>query len=67
MDKAAAILIDAVQDGRKAVVFADYDVDGATSAALLVRWFRAMDRELSIYVPDRMLKGMVPASPPSSV
>ena len=62
MDKAAAILIDVVQDGRKAVVFADYDVDGATSAALLVRWFRAMGRELSIYVPDRMLEGYGPSA-----
>jgi len=33
------------------VVFADYDVDGATSAAQLVRWFRAMGRDLPIYVP----------------
>ena len=61
MDKAAALLIDAVADGRKAVVFADYDVDGATSAALLVRWFRAMGRELSIYVPDRMTEGYGPS------
>jgi single-stranded-DNA-specific exonuclease len=61
MDKAAGILIDAVQDGRKAAVFADYDVDGATSAALLVRWFRAMGRELSIYVPDRMTEGYGPS------
>ncbi len=61
MDKAAALLIDVVADGRKAVVFADYDVDGATSAALLVRWFRAMGRELSIYVPDRMTEGYGPS------
>lgn len=62
MDKAAALLVDAVMDGRKTVVFADYDVDGATSAALLVRWFRAMGRELSIYVPDRMLEGYGPST-----
>ena len=61
MDKAAALLVDAVIDGRPTVVFADYDVDGATSAALLVRWFRAMGRELSIYVPDRMLEGYGPS------
>jgi single-stranded-DNA-specific exonuclease len=61
MDKAAALLVDAAADGRKTVVFADYDVDGATSAALLVRWFRAMGRELSIYVPDRMLEGYGPS------
>jgi single-stranded-DNA-specific exonuclease len=61
MDAAARLLVDAVVDGRKAVVFADYDVDGATSAALLVRWFRAMGRTLSIYVPDRMTEGYGPS------
>jgi single-stranded-DNA-specific exonuclease len=61
MDKAAALLIDAVEDGRRCVVFADYDVDGASSAALLVRWFRAMGRELSIYVPDRLKEGYGPS------
>lgn len=62
MDKAAALLVDAVQDGRKVAVFADYDVDGATSAAQLVRWFRAMGRELSIYVPDRVKEGYGPSA-----
>ncbi len=61
MDKAAALLVDAAQDGRKVAVFADYDVDGATSAAQLVRWFRAMGRELSIYVPDRVKEGYGPS------
>jgi single-stranded-DNA-specific exonuclease len=61
MDKAAAQLVDAAQDGRKVAVFADYDVDGATSAAQLVRWFRAMGRELSIYVPDRVKEGYGPS------
>ena len=42
-------------------MFADYDVDGATSAAQLVRWFRAMGRELPIYVPDRMTEGYGPS------
>jgi single-stranded-DNA-specific exonuclease len=61
MDVAARLLADVVADGHKAVVFADYDVDGATSAALLVRWFRAMGRELSIYVPDRVKEGYGPS------
>jgi single-stranded-DNA-specific exonuclease len=61
MDKAAAILVDALERDRRLVVFADYDVDGAASAALLVRWFRAMGKELDIYVPDRMLEGYGPS------
>jgi single-stranded-DNA-specific exonuclease len=61
MDRAAEILVDAVVCNRPSVVFADYDVDGATSAAQLVRWFRAMGRELPIYVPDRMTEGYGPS------
>jgi single-stranded-DNA-specific exonuclease len=61
MDRAATILIDAIEHDRPCVVFADYDVDGASSAAQLVRWFRAMGRELPIYVPDRMTEGYGPS------
>lgn len=61
MDRAAELLVDAALDGRRTVVFADYDVDGATSAALLVRWFRAAGRELDLYVPDRLLEGYGPS------
>ncbi|NBB51630.1 single-stranded-DNA-specific exonuclease RecJ [Rhizobium sp. CRIBSB] len=61
MDAAAGTILDALQDGRSIHVFADYDVDGASSAALLVRWFRAMDRPLPIYVPDRMTEGYGPS------
>lgn len=61
MDRAAVILIDALERKRPAAVFADYDVDGASSAALLVRWFRALGHELSIYVPDRLTEGYGPS------
>jgi single-stranded-DNA-specific exonuclease len=61
MDEAARALVDALEQGRPTVVFADYDVDGASSAALLVRWWRAMGRELPIYVPDRLLEGYGPS------
>ncbi len=61
MDVAAKVLIDAIVADQACVVFADYDVDGATSAALLVRYFRALGRELSIYVPDRLTEGYGPS------
>lgn len=61
MDRAAEILVDALEASRRVVVFADYDVDGASSAALIVRWFRAMGLELSIYVPDRIVEGYGPS------
>jgi single-stranded-DNA-specific exonuclease len=61
MDEAAQVLIDAFERERKVIVFADYDVDGASSAAQLVRWWRAMGRELPIYVPDRLTEGYGPS------
>jgi len=61
MDRAAAILVDALEQDRRVTVFADYDVDGAASAAQLVRWFRAMGRDLPIYVPDRLTEGYGPS------
>ncbi len=60
MDKAAARLVAALRGGEKVVVFGDYDVDGATSAALLVRFFRAVGGDCGIYVPDRLREGYGP-------
>lgn len=62
MDRAAELLVDALERRRPIAVFADYDVDGASSAALLVRWFRAMGAELPIYVPDRLTEGYGPSA-----
>lgn len=61
MDRATGILLDALVAERPMAVFADYDVDGATSASQLVRWFRAMGRDLPIYVPDRVTEGYGPS------
>ena len=60
MDEAARALVDALQAETPVCVLADYDVDGGSSAAQLVRWFRAMGREIDIYVPDRLLEGYGP-------
>jgi single-stranded-DNA-specific exonuclease len=61
MDRAAEILVDALERRRPMVVFADYDVDGASSAAQLVRWFRTLGHDLPIYVPDRITEGYGPS------
>jgi len=61
MDLAAALLIEALLADSPMVVFADYDVDGAASAAQLVRWFRHMGKDLPIYVPDRLAEGYGPS------
>jgi single-stranded-DNA-specific exonuclease len=60
MDKAADAILDAIVSGRPTAVFADYDVDGGTSAAQLVRYFRAWGRDLILYVPDRLMEGFGP-------
>jgi len=62
MDIAARVIEDAIVSGRPTAVFADYDVDGGTSAAQLVRYFRARGRKLTIYVPDRMTEGYGPTA-----
>lgn len=61
MEKAAGLLLDAIDEKSKVVVFADYDVDGGTSSALLARYFRHWGQELGLYVPDRLLEGYGPS------
>lgn len=60
MDVAAARVADAVTDDEPIAIFGDYDVDGATSAALLARFLRAAGREPRLYVPDRLREGYGP-------
>src|SRR6516225_9123352 len=63
MEVAAARLVRAVRDGETIAVFGDYDVDGATSAALLSRFFAAAGARTRIYVPDRLREGYGPNTP----
>ena len=61
MERAAARLADAVQAGERITIFGDYDVDGATSAALLIRLLRDLGQEAGYYIPDRLLEGYGPS------
>jgi single-stranded-DNA-specific exonuclease len=61
MDEAAARLADAIQDGEPVTIFGDYDVDGATSAALLIRLLRDLGLEAGAYIPDRLMEGYGPS------
>jgi single-stranded-DNA-specific exonuclease len=63
MDRAVERLVRAIRDGEKIVVFGDYDVDGATSAALLLRFFASVGVAGGLYVPDRMREGYGPNAP----
>lgn len=61
MDRAAERLADAVLSGEKITIYGDYDVDGATSAALLVRLLRMLGHRADHYIPDRLLEGYGPS------
>jgi single-stranded-DNA-specific exonuclease len=61
MDKAAARLADAVEAREAVTVFGDYDVDGATSAALLIRLLRQLGCDPKAYIPDRLMEGYGPS------
>jgi single-stranded-DNA-specific exonuclease len=60
MDVAVDRLVRAITAGETIGVFGDYDVDGATSAALLARFFKALGRAIQVYVPDRLREGYGP-------
>ena len=61
MDKAAERLADAVLSGETVTIYGDYDVDGATSAALLIRLLRGLGHDARYYIPDRLLEGYGPS------
>ncbi len=61
MDLAAERISEAVLTGETVTVFGDYDVDGATSAALLIRLFRMLGHQARHYIPDRLLEGYGPS------
>ena len=60
MDAAAERLADAIERNEKVAIFGDYDVDGATSAALLARYLRGFGLDPAIYIPDRIFEGYGP-------
>jgi single-stranded-DNA-specific exonuclease len=60
MGVAVEKIISVIENGQKITVFGDYDVDGATSSALLKRFFAAIGVDVNIYIPDRILEGYGP-------
>jgi single-stranded-DNA-specific exonuclease len=63
MDAAAARIADAIMRNEAISIFGDYDVDGATSAALLGTFLRRAGVEPLIYIPDRIFEGYGPNVP----
>ena len=61
MDAAAERLADALARDEAVTIFGDYDVDGATSAALLIRLLRELGGNPQAYIPDRLMEGYGPS------
>lgn len=60
MDQAAERIAQAILTNEKITIYGDYDVDGATSSALLVEVLRALGHDAGYYIPDRLLEGYGP-------
>lgn len=63
MAEAVARLVDAVRNGETIAIFGDYDVDGATSSALLKRFLESAGGKVRVYIPDRQREGYGPNAP----
>ena len=63
MDRAVARLVDALERGETIAIFGDYDVDGATAAAVLKRFLVAVGGRVVVYIPDRQREGYGPNAP----
>ncbi len=61
MDAAAERIAQAVLTGETVTIYGDYDVDGATSAALMIRLLAALGLPAGYYIPDRLLEGYGPS------
>lgn len=56
-------IVNAIRKKERVAIFADYDVDGGSSAALLISYFRHFGIKASLYVPDRIEEGYGPNAP----
>ena len=60
MEKAVDRTIRGIKNKEKTGIFGDYDVDGATSTAILGNYFNEINQEVEIYIPDRKTEGYGP-------
>ena len=61
MDKAVYRILDGIEKGERICIFSDYDVDGGTSAAQLIRWGAHIGFDFTLYIPDRVKEGYGPS------
>lgn len=60
MDVCVNRIIKAIKNKEKITIYGDYDVDGATSTSLFLRFFRMIGIEVGFYIPDRQIEGYGP-------
>ena len=61
MEKAVSRTVESIHKKNKIGIFGDYDVDGATSSALLGNFFKSINQDVEIYIPDRKTEGYGPS------
>jgi single-stranded-DNA-specific exonuclease len=61
LEKGADRLAHAIMSGEKIGIITDYDVDGVSSGALMLRFLRAVGSNASVYIPDRVTEGYGPS------
>ncbi len=62
MQKAVNRTVDAILAGQRITIFADYDVDGASSAAVLIKFLEKINFYPDVYIPDRIKEGYGPSN-----
>ena len=61
MSKGVQRTIESIERDEKVAIFGDYDVDGASSTALLGNYFKSINKSFEIYIPDRKNEGYGPS------
>ncbi|MCD3218123.1 single-stranded-DNA-specific exonuclease RecJ [Clostridium botulinum C] len=57
MQQGIDIILDAIDEGKKIVVYGDYDADGVTSTAILYKGLLELHANVEYYIPDREVEG----------
>ena len=61
MNKTTNRILEAIKANEKIGIFGDYDVDGASSTALIGNYFKKINQNFEIYIPDRQSEGYGPS------
>ncbi len=57
MEKAVAVINDALEKGERIAIYGDYDVDGITATSIMVRYLKSRGADCLYYIPDRINEG----------